>query len=222
MENRGEILALHVLHGDELYSLSFPEIVDTHHIAVGDLGSEDQLLLEAVQDGAIAGQVGTNHLERDHAAQLHIPRFVNGAHAAFAQQAQHFITLSQQLAGSEGVLSRLGVASRQYLGSRNDCGAVAGVGIGGGVWSKAENGISIAWEMNIGRRAFTLHRGAHTTIARFFGVLPGRIRSFFSHDSTAPDSLKLRRISAVYSGRSLDFAAKTRPTALTRCRSGSF
>ena len=145
MENRGEILALHVLHGDELYPLCFPEIIDTHHIAVGDLGSEDQFLFEAVEDGAITGQVGTNHLERDHAAQLNISRFVNRAHAAFAQQAQHFITLSQQVAGSEDVLSRLAVATGQHLRSRNSYNGGAVAGIGTGVWRKAENGIGIAW-----------------------------------------------------------------------------
>src|ERR1700722_10170661 len=113
MEDVGEIFALNILHGDELYPLSLAEVVNTDDVAVGNLSGEDQFLLEAVEDSAVAGQVGANHFKRDHAPELDIPGFVNGAHATFAEQAQPSVAVGQQVAGSQIRLSWLGVRTRQ-------------------------------------------------------------------------------------------------------------
>ncbi len=73
MEDGGEIFALDILHGDELYPLGFAQVVDADHVTVGDLGGKDQFLLEPVENGSVAGQVRANHLQGDHAAELNIP-----------------------------------------------------------------------------------------------------------------------------------------------------
>ena len=49
-----------------------PKIVDTDHVAVGDLGSEDEFLLESIKNGAVAGQVRADHLQGDETVELNI------------------------------------------------------------------------------------------------------------------------------------------------------
>ncbi len=101
MDDGGEIFALDILHRDELYPLRFAQVINTDDIAVGDLGGEDQFLFEAVENGTVAGQVRANHFQGHHAAQLNVLGFVNGAHAAFAQQAQYLIAVRQQVPGGQ-------------------------------------------------------------------------------------------------------------------------
>ena len=65
VEDVGEILAIDILHGDELYAFCFAQVIDTNDVAVGDLGGEDELLLESVKNRAIASQVRAYHFEGD-------------------------------------------------------------------------------------------------------------------------------------------------------------
>src|SRR5207244_6791514 len=58
-----EILTLDVLHGDELHPLGFAQVVNANYILVGDLASEEQFLLEAIEDSRIAGQIGQTNFQ---------------------------------------------------------------------------------------------------------------------------------------------------------------
>src|SRR2546430_5570360 len=60
-----QVLALDILHGDELDSSGFTQIENTNHVPLRNLAGENQLLLEALDDGRIAGQVGADDLECD-------------------------------------------------------------------------------------------------------------------------------------------------------------
>ena len=166
VEDVGEILALDILHGDEFHALSFTQVVDTNHIAVGDLGGEDQFLLEAVKNGVVASQVRAYHLEGDETVELNIFRLINGAHAAFAQQAQNLVALGQQVARSQDVLSSFVVIPRHGVreGDSHHRRTVTG---NRHIGRSAKDGIGITGETNVGGRAFTLHGRAHAPVARF-------------------------------------------------------
>ena len=94
-----QVLTLDVLHGDELHALSFAQVVDPDYVLVGDLGGQQQFLLEAVNDGLVAGQIRPDHFQSHHAVQFAVSRLVNRAHSAFAQNLQDFIALAQDCSG---------------------------------------------------------------------------------------------------------------------------
>src|SRR5438132_1392921 len=85
MDEGAEILALDVLHGDELHPLGFAQVVNTNYIFVRDLASEEQFLLEAVENSLIAGKIGPDDFQGYWPTQLAVHGFVNRAHSAFAQ-----------------------------------------------------------------------------------------------------------------------------------------
>ena len=88
-----EVLALNVLHRDELGPASFPKIEDADDVPVSNLARKDQLLLEAQQNFRIIGQLGLDDFERDLSLQLDISRFVNCPHAAFAEDFDDFVAV---------------------------------------------------------------------------------------------------------------------------------
>ena len=80
-----EVAAVDVLHGDELHPVGLAEVEDADDVLVGDLGCEQQLLLEALDDVAVAGELGPNDFEGDKAADLYIAGLVDSAHASGAK-----------------------------------------------------------------------------------------------------------------------------------------
>src|SRR5437870_12928035 len=80
-----EIFTLDVLHGDELHPLGFAQVVNANYIFVGNLASQEQFLLEAIEDGLVAGKIGPNDFQGDWPTQLAVHGSVDRAHSAFAQ-----------------------------------------------------------------------------------------------------------------------------------------
>ena len=101
MDEGAKVDAFDVLHGDELHAVGFAEVVDADDVAVRDLGGEDELLLEALNDGGVAGVFAADGLERNDAIQLDVARLVDGSHAALAEQREDFIALAEDVAGLE-------------------------------------------------------------------------------------------------------------------------
>src|SRR5262249_12812596 len=93
-----EILAIDVLHGDVLDTVGFAEVINTDHIAMSDLASEDQLLLEALKGRGGLCQVWADGLDRDETIEFSIPRLINRAHAAFAQFTQDLVATGKNRA----------------------------------------------------------------------------------------------------------------------------
>src|SRR5262249_38139543 len=81
-----QVIALDVLHGDELDAFACTEVVDANHIAVHNLMGEQELLLETRQNGGIRSQLRTDQLKRNKTVELAISSLVDRAHAAFAEQ----------------------------------------------------------------------------------------------------------------------------------------
>ena len=98
MDEGAQVFTLDVLHSDELHALGFAQVVDADDVAVRDLRGEDQLLLEALDDCGVSGVFAADRLEGDGAVQLDVPGFVDGAHAAFAEQRDDFVALSEEKA----------------------------------------------------------------------------------------------------------------------------
>src|SRR5205807_9906066 len=71
-----EVFTLDVLHGDELHPLGFAQVVNADYIFVGDLASEEQFLLEAVENSLIAGKIGSNDFQGYWPTQLAVHGFV--------------------------------------------------------------------------------------------------------------------------------------------------
>ena len=96
-----QVLALDVLHGDELDPVGLSEIKNANDVFMSDLAREDQFLLEAPQNFGIGRHVGANHFDGHLAVQLAIVRLVDGAHSALSQQPHDFIAAADRAAGAQ-------------------------------------------------------------------------------------------------------------------------
>ena len=83
------------LHGEELRPLELAEVVDADDVLVGDFAREDQLLLEALENFAARALLGADRLERHRPVELEIERFVDAAHAAFAEFLEDSIAIAE-------------------------------------------------------------------------------------------------------------------------------
>ena len=171
-------------------------------------GREDQLLLEALDDGRVAGILAADDLESDDAIQLDVARLVDGAHAAFAEQREDFIALAENVAGLEHGLAtehRIahGAAGGGKRGRRLACGR-----------RRTDIGRSVAGRRHFRRRAFPFERRAQTAVRPLREVvLRGKSSSILVDDFRAPTArwhkpLKLmlhggRRTKSVYNAGQL-------------------
>jgi len=98
-QHRAKILAFQILHGDELETVGLSQVKNANDIAVGYLTSQDQFLLEALQNFGIGGEFGANDLKGDQTIEFRIARFIHSAHSALPQKRQDFITVAEDSAG---------------------------------------------------------------------------------------------------------------------------
>src|SRR5579864_7633743 len=78
---RSQCLAVDVLHRDELDAIRFAQIEDSDDVAMSHLASENQLLLETMQNFGAQSQVGTDYFQGHQAIQLAVPCLVNSSHS---------------------------------------------------------------------------------------------------------------------------------------------
>ena len=97
LDESAQVLAFHELHGDELHTIGVAEIVDANYISMGDLMSEQKLLLKPRQDGRIRGQLRANQLQRHRTVQLPVHGLVDGTHSAFAQQLHDLVAAAENV-----------------------------------------------------------------------------------------------------------------------------
>ena len=99
---------VHERHGDVLDAVDFTEVVDAYHVGVRDLPGEHQLALEAAfgvdRRGRIGADAGSDGLDGDGNAKLVVPRLVDGAHAAHAEQLDDVVAVAERLAGLQLVV----------------------------------------------------------------------------------------------------------------------
>jgi len=92
-EDLVKALAFDVLHSDELDSVGFSQVKDADHIAIGDLASEDQFLLESLENVRIRGQLGTDYLQGYNPVQFGVPRLIDRAHATLTQDLDDLVAI---------------------------------------------------------------------------------------------------------------------------------
>jgi hypothetical protein len=102
MQQVAQVIPFDELHGDELHAFGVAQVVNTDDIAIGNLTGEKDLLLEALQNVGITGQFGTDHFQRDRAAQFAVFGLVNGPHAAFADRLENLVASAQHRSRKQG------------------------------------------------------------------------------------------------------------------------
>ena len=119
LHQAAQVLTFDKLHGDELHAFGFAQVVDPDYVFVRDPSSQQQFLLEAVDDGLASGQLGPDDFQRHHAIQFAVARLVDRAHPTFAEDLQDFVTLAEHLAGlKHGLVARtLGLAGQVFVGA---------------------------------------------------------------------------------------------------------
>ncbi len=122
-QQRREVLAVHVLHGDEVLALGLADVVGPTDVGVGDLTGNTHLVMKPAQPHGVVGGTLRQKLEGDRLAQLQVVGTVHLAHAAAAETAHDAISLGEQGAGREAaVVDRAGVAGvgerRTHRGDR--------------------------------------------------------------------------------------------------------
>src|SRR5579863_7605318 len=77
-----EILALKVLHRDELYALGLAEVINPDYVAMSYTRREQELLFETGEDFRIRSHLGTDHFQSHDSIHFAVGCFVHSSHAA--------------------------------------------------------------------------------------------------------------------------------------------
>jgi len=97
---RSQGLAVDVLHCDELDAIRFSQIEDSDDVAMSHLASENQLLLEAMQNFGAKAKLGLI-VFKALSDPARGPRLVNGPISALTEELQNLIPVSQHPSGLE-------------------------------------------------------------------------------------------------------------------------
>ena len=100
-QQRGEILAVDVLHREEVLAAGFADVVDAAHVRMGDLPREPDFLVEAREPVGAMRDLVRQEFERDGLSELQVFGSIDFAHAAAAQQADDAVAAGQHRAGNE-------------------------------------------------------------------------------------------------------------------------
>ena len=100
-QQRGQVFAVHVFHGNERHALDLADVVDAADIGVGDLARHAHLAVESLQQPLVLGGFFGQEFQRHRLAQHQVGGAIDFAHAAAAQQADDAIPPAQQRAGDE-------------------------------------------------------------------------------------------------------------------------
>src|SRR5262249_12055657 len=128
VQQLAQVAAFDELHGDVLCAFRFRNVVNADDIAVSNLPCGEEFLLESSQNYRMIGHFRPNHFQSDQVLDLTVARFVDGAHAAFAEEPQDFVAAAKQVAGSEtaapGVNRRMAWLASGWRGRRINEGRV--------------------------------------------------------------------------------------------------
>ena len=100
-QQRGQVLAVDVLHREEVPSLDLADVVDAADVGVRDAAGVADLGVEAVDPGRLRGELRRQELQRDRLPELQVVGAVDLAHAAAADEADDAVALAEDRAGRE-------------------------------------------------------------------------------------------------------------------------
>ena len=99
LQQRREVLAVHVLHGQEVAAFDLADVVDAADVRVRDLPREAHLRVEPREERLVARDALRKELQRDGLPELEVVGAVDLAHAALAEKAHDAVALAEHGAG---------------------------------------------------------------------------------------------------------------------------
>ena len=98
-QQRGQVLAVDILHREEVPSLDLADVVDTADVGVRDAARVAHLGVEAIDEGRLRREFRRQELQRDGLAELQVVGAVDLTHAAVADETDDAITIGEDRAG---------------------------------------------------------------------------------------------------------------------------
>ncbi len=100
-EEGGEVLAIDVLHRQEVDALHLTHVVHAADVRMGDLPGDPHLVEEALQSTGVLLELLRKELERHRLAELQVVGAVDLAHPAAAEQTDDAVSLPKHRSGDE-------------------------------------------------------------------------------------------------------------------------
>ena len=101
-EQRGQILAVHVLHRQEAAAVGVAEVVEPADVLVRHLARDAQLVVELRQAAIVGRDAAGQELQRDRLIERQVVGAIHFAHAAASEQGDEPIAAGDDRAGREG------------------------------------------------------------------------------------------------------------------------
>ncbi len=98
-QERGEVFAVDVLHGEEVPPVDLADVVDAADVGMRDAARVTHLGVEALDEGGLRGEFLRQEFQRDRLAELQIVGAVDLAHAAVADQPDDAVPVGQDRPG---------------------------------------------------------------------------------------------------------------------------
>ena len=126
-QQRREVFAIHVLHGDERHAFDFADVVNAADVGVGDQARHAHFAVESLQQALIARRLFGQELQGYGLSERQVGGAIDLAHSAAAEQSDDAVAPAEQGSRDEAafVLFRrrghagdLGIAARAGLPMR--------------------------------------------------------------------------------------------------------
>jgi hypothetical protein len=115
-QERAQVLAVHVLHGQEEMALHLPDVVHAAHRGVGDLARHPDFVVEPLAAIVVRLQGLGQELQRHLLPELQVVGAVDLAHAAAPHEGDHPVALGEDHAGVEAAVRERGAGGRRLRG----------------------------------------------------------------------------------------------------------
>jgi len=116
LQQRCQVLAIHVLHGDVGDAFRLAHVVNPAHIRMGDLPGNADFVVEPLQHAAGLGAGIGEEFERHRLRQREVRGAIDFAHAAAAEQRDDAVSPGDQRARDEAAFLRHGGGLQARLG----------------------------------------------------------------------------------------------------------
>ena len=101
VQQRRQVLAVHVFHGDERHALDLADVVNAADVGMRDLARHAHLAVEAFEQPLVLGGLLGQEFQRHRLAERQVGGAIDLAHAAAAQQSDDAVAPAQQRSRDE-------------------------------------------------------------------------------------------------------------------------
>ena len=117
LQERGQVLPVHVFHRQVVQPVDFPDVVHTAHVRVRDLTRDPHFRVEPLEALLLRREVLRQELQRHRLPELQVVRPVHLAHPASAEQPDDPVSLRQH--GTRREPARLNRVRRRQTADRD-------------------------------------------------------------------------------------------------------